>query len=87
MYSTASNVGSAPRPGREEWPWLVISSRHSAMLPSASSEASTSTSIAEETGPQPSSSARDQSSRTGRPGTARAASAASSATSSAPLWP
>ena len=36
---------------------------------------------------QPSSSARLQSTRTGRFGCARATSAASSATSSAPLWP
>jgi hypothetical protein len=82
-----SSVGSGARPGREEWPLLMIWLRHAAMLPAASRSASTSTSIAGEKGDQPSSSARDQSMRTAVPGTARAASTASSATSSAPLWP
>ena len=57
----ASSVGSGARPGREEWPLLTTWLRQPSRSPRASTAASTSTSIAGESGAQPSSSARLQS--------------------------
>ena len=82
-----SSAGVALRPGRRLWPGLQTSWRQRTMRPSASSPASRSTAIAGPNGEWLNSSSRLHSTRTVRPGTARASQAASKATSSAPLWP
>ena len=74
-------------PGRLMKLPLQISCRHDNTVPSLAVSAEILTTPAVPRGAHASSSARDQTTWTGLPGTASARRAASIATSSAPLWP
>ena len=87
VCDSPSSRGSPPMPGRPRKPLLHTSCRQVWIRPDPSSPADSRASMAGPTGPQPSSSSRDQSTRTGRPGSSRASSTASAAASSEALCP